>query len=388
MGLFKRKQKSEKATEHASISPNVNSKRIHVSGYIFQDYEQLVSENRVLSSRGEGWLLVTSIGMFIILDSEGIYMNLKHEMIESFVVENNNKIIVSWNEEAGNFDYQFRIKDGRSEAKRIVTLANDRFHYKRSSVQHMELSESEIEKTKKEYVVRFQKFIETNKEKVKELESQLDEITDDDSNKKEKKLDLLNKINKASQSIRVFQKNIEYVDSMQITRSYKIPTNIPNGNVWNDCYYDQSRNAFVTFDKAYIKFSNERPRKIQRQFESEMGSNCGVIIPEDKVTFRFGYPVIATTNQDGKHVWSILCTLTDDMLTEEIVLSKLKSRKDKTDDESTIYDTVSEQWLGGDLKMCEKEYEIGHKNNIWRCTESLPEKIKWQKQLNASISND
>ena len=107
--------------------------------------------------------------------------------------------------------------------------------------------------------------------------------------------------------------------------------------------------------------------------------------PEDGITFRFGYPVLANKDRDDKHVWSILCTLTDEMLTEEIILARLNP---KSHEESAIYDTTSEQWLGGDLKMCEKEYEIGHKNNIWRCTESLPEKIKWQKQMNASISND
>ncbi len=347
-----------------------------------------MSENRVLSPRGEGWLLITSSGMFFILDSEGMHLNLNHNIIESFSIETNNKVSVSWSESAGIFDYQFRIKDGEEEAKRIVNLANEQFRYRGSSVQQIKLSESDVEQTKIDYIVRFEKLVELNQIKEKELEPKLDEIKNDDSDKQKKRLKMLSEINKARENIRMYQKNIEYVDEIQITRSYKIPESISNGNVWNDCYFDESRNAFVTFRKKFVEESTRKPREIQGQFEEEMGTNCGIIIPEERITFRFGYPVIANTNQDGKHVWSILCTLTDDMLTEEIVLAKLKSRKDKSDDESAIYDTVSKQWLGGDLKMSEKEYEIGHKNKIWRCTESLEEKIKWQKQMNASVSYD
>ena len=386
-GLKKKESKIEKIDEQ-KLPPNVMSKKVHVSGYIFKENENLISENRVLSPNGDGWLLITNIGMFFILDSAGIYLNLKHEMIDSFVTENDNKVSIHWNEESGSFDYQFRIKNGEQEAKRIVVLANEAFHYKRSSVQQIELSKSEVEQTKKKYIDRFQKLIEISQIKEKELESKLIMIKNEDLDKQKKKMEILSEITKIRENLRAYDKNIEYIDKMHITRSYKIPENIPVGNVWNDCYFDESRNAFVTFRKKLIEESKKKPREIQRQFEEEMGTNCGVIIPSERITFRFGYPVIANTNQDGKHVWSILCTLTDDMLSEEIVLARLRSRKDKTDDESAIYDTVSEQWLGGDLKMCEKEYEIGHKNNIWRCTESLPEKIKWQKQLNASISND
>ena len=67
------------------------------------------------------------------------------------------------------------------------------------------------------------------------------------------------------------------------------------------------------------------------------------------------------------------------MLTEEIVLARLRP---KSDEESAIYDTVSDQWIGGDLKMCEKEYEIGHNNKVWRCDLSLEEQKKWLEMTN------
>ena len=186
MGLFKKKQNEEQKKVSESTSSNVSSKRIHVSGYVFQDMEELISENRVLSPKGDGWLLITSSGMFLILDSEGIHMNLKHEMIESFVVENN-KVSVSWNEESKRFDYQFRIKDGELDAKRLVNLANETFHYRQSSVQQMELSESDIVQTRTDYVDRVQKIIEFNQKKEKELEQQLDEIENTFSEKQKKR---------------------------------------------------------------------------------------------------------------------------------------------------------------------------------------------------------
>jgi len=379
---FKKKERRKSDSIQEPKTTNVVSKKVHVSGYIFRDDEQLVSENRVLSPKGDGWLLITSIGVFFILDSEGVYMNLKHEMIESFVVQNSNKISVSWKEESGNFDYQFRVKEGEQEAKRIVNLANETFHYRGTSVQQIELSESDIEQTKKDYIDRFQKMIESNQQTITELEPKFDEIKNEDPDRQKKRLDTITEINKSRENIRVYQKNIEYVDAMSITRSYKIPESIPNGNVWNDCYYDESRKAFVTFDKHYEENPRARTREIQLKFDSEIGANAGIIISEEKTTFRYGYPVIASTNQDGKHVWGILCTLTDDMLTEEIIMARLKSRKDKTDDESAIYDTTSEQWVGGDLKMCEKEYEIGHKNKVWRCVLPLEEQRKWLEMAN------
>ena len=380
---FKKKQNNQRT--NVEKSTNVVSKKVHVSGYIFSKSEQLVSENRVQSPRGEGWLLVTTRGILFLLDSEGIYMNLKHEMINSFVLETKNKVSVSWKEDSEKFGYSFRIKDGEQEAMRIVHLANDTFHYKGSSTQQIVLTESEIEQVKKDYVARFQAFVDLDQKQIVELESKLDEIKNVDPNREKKKLELLTEINKTKENVRMHQKNIHYVSKMKIIRSYKIPKNIPHGNVWNDCYYDESRKAFVTFSKKFIEESARKHREIQRQFESEMGVNSGVIIPEERFEFKFGYPVLAGKDQDGEHVWRIVCTMTDDMLTEEIVMARLKPI---SHEESVIYDTVSEQWLGGDLKMCEKEYEIGHKNDIWRCTESLPEKIKWQKQMNASISND
>lgn len=382
---FKKKQKSEQVDVQKQFSTNVISKKVHVSGYVFRDDEKLISENRVLSPRGEGWLLITNIGMLFVLDSEGIYVNLKHETIESFVVENNNKVSLSWNEESGNFDYQFRIKDGEQEAKRIVNLVNETFHYKGSSIRQIELSESDLAQTKTDHIVRFQKMIELDRQKITELESQFDEIKNEDSDRQQKKLDFITEINKSKENIRTCQKNIGCVDSMYVARSYKIAESIPNGNVWNDCYYDESRKAFVTFDKHFETSKNARTRDIQVRFDSEMGSNAGIIIPEEKIMFRFGYPVIASVNQDGKHVWHILCTLTDGMLTEEIIMARLKP---KSDDESIIYETMSESWICGKFKVCEKEYDIGHKNNVWWMSMPLQEKIEWQKQVYATLSNN
>ena len=259
-GLKKKRSKTEKI-DVQKLPTNVTSKKAHVSGYIFKENENLISENRVLSPNGDGWLLITNVGMFFILDSAGIYLNLKHEMIDSFVTENDNKVSVHWNEESGSFDYQFRINNGEQEAKRIVILANEVFHYKRSSIQQIELSKSEVEQTKKKYTDRFQKLIEINQIKEKELESKRIMIKNEDIDKQKKKLEILSEITKIRENLRVYNKNIDYVDKMHITRYYKIPETIPVGNVWNDCYFDESRNAFVTFRKKLIGESKKKPRE-------------------------------------------------------------------------------------------------------------------------------
>lgn len=151
-----------------------------------------------------------------------------------------------------------------------------------------------------------------------------------------------------------------------MSRSEKVPKEIPDHNVWNDCWYDEKRKAFVTFNKYFEEANNARTRDIQIQYDKEMGNtNSGIVIEKEKVQFKFGYPVILQKDLKQRDAWFFLPTMTDDMLTEEIVLARIKP---KSQNDAVLYETESEQWItvGTDgFQMCEKENEISDKLGLF-----------------------
>jgi len=156
------------------------------------------------------------------------------------------------------------------------------------------------------------------------------------------------------------------MNSMAVVRSEKVPKEIPDHNVWNDCWYDEKRKAYVTFNKYFEESTNARTRDIQIQYDEENGNtNSGIIIEEEKIQFKFGYPVILQKDSEDKNVWYLLPTLTDEMLTEEIVTARLRPQSSSN---AALYRTQSEQWitvgtLG--LRLCERENEISDKLGIF-----------------------
>ncbi|WP_316506079.1 hypothetical protein [Nitrosopumilus sp.] len=216
------------------------------------------------------------------------------------------------------------------------------------------------------YISRFKDMLKPLQSKLSKLETKLDSIDDNHPDKQQSRLNVLEEISKTKQEIQITQKNLECSKTMTVVRSDKVPSDIQDHNVWNDCWYDEERKAFVTFNSRFEEASNSRTRDIQVQYDKEMNNNnSGIIIPEDKIKFRFGYPVIISKNQDDKLVWHILPTMTDYMLTDEIVVGRLRPT---SDDNSIIYETESEQWITigtRGLKLCEKENKISDRLEIY-----------------------
>jgi len=156
------------------------------------------------------------------------------------------------------------------------------------------------------------------------------------------------------------------MSNMAIVRSEKVPRDIPDHNVWNDCWYDEKRKAFVTFNKYFAEANNARTRDIQIQYDKEIGNtNSGIIIEKEKVQFRFGYPSILQKNSRDEDIWFLMPTMTDDMLTKDIFKARAKPTKQE---EAILYETESEQWItvGTDgFSMCERENEISDELGIF-----------------------
>ena len=126
---------------------------------------------------------------------------------------------------------------------------------------------------------------------------------------------------------------------------------------WNDCWHDEKRKVYVTHNKYFKGIPNAHTREIQIQYEKE-NNDDGIVIEENRIKFFFGYPAIKLDYEDGTSVNFLLPTLTDDMITKEIVKGRLIP---KSKEETIVYTTESENWLefGDGLKLTDKEYELG-----------------------------
>jgi len=217
---------------------------------------------------------------------------------------------------------------------------------------------------REKHTQRFADMLESLQSRLSELEQNLDSIKDNHPGKQNARLEVLTEINKTRENIENTKKNLEYSKTIPINRSDKVPANIPDHNVWNDCWYDKERKLFVTHNKYFIEIPDAGDRSHQTQYKKETG-NKGIVALSDKVEFRFGYPCVIQTNSKGQDVWFMLPTLTDDMLTKEIVLSRLRP---KSQDNAILYETESEQWITigtQGLRLCEKENMISDELELY-----------------------
>ncbi|MGI9566698.1 MAG: hypothetical protein ACR2LL_06760 [Nitrosopumilus sp.] len=214
------------------------------------------------------------------------------------------------------------------------------------------------------YVPRFEKLLKSLQSKLSKLEIKLDSIDNDHPDKQQSRLNVLEEMSKTKQEIQITEKNLECSKTMKGIRSDKVPNRIEDHNVWNDCWYDEERKLYVTYCKYFQEIPGAKDRPHQLGYTKETGNEGIVIVPED-VEFRFGYPAVKQKNSKDQNVWFLLSTMLDDMLTDEIVLSRLRPNLINN---ALLYYTKSEQWItvGTDgFSMCEKENEISDKYKVF-----------------------
>jgi len=215
-----------------------------------------------------------------------------------------------------------------------------------------------------QYVARFENILNSLNSQLSTLEQSLDSIGHDHSYKQKAILDVLTEINRTKEQIEIARKNLECSKEMMIIRNSKVLANIPDHDVWNDCWYDEERKLFVTHNKYFMEIPDARDRSHQTQYTKET-DDYGVVALSDKVEFRFGYPCVIQTNSNGQDVWFLLPTMTDNMLTKNIVVSRLRP-KSQTD--AILYETESEQWITigtQGLILCEKENTISDELELY-----------------------
>ena len=183
-----------------------------------------------------------------------------------------------------------------------------------------------------------EKMLKENQKTLEQLENSFDETI----GKQQERLQAIEKMSKTKSNIAEITKAIEYSKKMEYFRHPNIPNTIPDEHIWNDAWYDEKRNAWVTLNDYFFQLENSRSRDIQVKYETDTITNVGLIVEEEKIQFRHGLP--SKLQKDDKNIptWFALPTLYDVMLTKEIVKGTLKP---ETQEEGYLYTTGSEAWI-------------------------------------------
>ena len=182
-------------------------------------------------------------------------------------------------------------------------------------------------------------------------------------------------ISKIKQSIAGLEQSIECAKVLPVVRDPKVPKDIPDHDVWNDCWYDEERKAFVTLNQYFKKLPNTRTRDIQIQYD-EGNTDLGIIIEKEKIQFIDGYPSILREVTDGSTTGYFLPTITENMLSSKIVKDKFRP---SSNIESVLYTTESEAWIEAlGTNLTEREYLLA--------CEVMPHLVKTPMEVLKAIS--
>ena len=194
--------------------------------------------------------------------------------------------------------------------------------------------------------------LEENKKTLDEQES----IFDSTEGKQQERLQVLENINKAKSNISELTKAIEYSKNTEYFRHPNIPSSIPDEHIWNDCWYDEPRKAWVTLNQYFYEAKNVMDREIQIKYNQENITLPGVIVEEEKIQFKNGLPSILGKDYKQNPTWYSYATLYDVMLTKEIVKGKLFA---ETQEEGYLYTPGSDTYISIlGTYLTEQEYEF------------------------------
>lgn len=94
---------------------------------------------------------------------------------------------------------------------------------------------------------------------------------------------------------------------MERKRFEKIPKYVEDSETWNDCWFDRTKNIYVTHNSFFKSWHDlhARPHQIEYRIES---TDDGMVILGEKVSFRLGFPAVKLPASKG-NVWFLLPTI-------------------------------------------------------------------------------
>lgn len=356
----KRKQKQQQQVPDISV-------RTHESGYIMRTGEHAVLGQEATSPEGNGWMLATNKALFFIHHSRGIYLYLDHYMITLFA-NKNGKITVKWLEKDRQFQFQMRLKDGFHSSDEVAGMLNTQFQYSGVAFEHVDLTDAEIDEAREDRLGRVGQRLRDLQNVISDLERK--DRLDQDEKDRLKRLQFHKTVDAG---------NKRCMEAMPFVRSTRIPAHVPLTAIWNDCYFDSKRKLYVTFRR----FRNGLGSKtLANQKKLNLGGK-GTVFPTNEVDFCYGYPALKM-KKDGYWTASLLCTLSEEMITDELVLALLNTHTSWENKEEMAmgyvwYETEAPRWIGGSFfKFTDAEREKVLKYTPWLKTTNDPE-IPWIK---------
>ena len=123
-------------------------------------------------------------------------------------------------------------------------------------------------------------------------------------------------------------------------RFAKIPNMVSDCHIWNDCWFDKTKNIYVTHNKFFKSWDDlqARPHQIEYRIESK---DDGIVVLGQKVVFKLGLPTIRLPQSKGG-VWFLLSTIPVNMNNWEIEAARFAKDPEQRIDftQSSENDTV------------------------------------------------
>ena len=315
----------------------------------------MVLGQEAASPEGGGWMLATNKSLFFIHRSRGIYLNLDHPMITSLADEKG-RITVRWLEGDQPFGFQMRLREGFYSSGQAADMLNMQFRYSGAVFEHAVLADADVAKARKDRLGCAERRLAGIRSAISDLEGRekLSRAEKDDLGRF-RFLEVRDAWNK------------KCMGAMPFVRSARIPPHVPLAAVWNDCYFDCERRLFVTFRRFCGGLG---PKTLENQKKLNSGGE-GVAFPAGEVDFCHGCPSIEQKAEDGDWTSSLLCTMAEEMITDELVRALMGTRASWGDrGEAHMgrvwYETEAPRWIGGSFfKITDAEREKAFEYTPW-----------------------
>jgi hypothetical protein len=277
-----------------------------------QNGEEIVSSFDVVKSkRGKGKFHITNQRVIFETLKDGAFIAQDWGHLQSAHAKKKDVLLLVWGDDAGRawrFELKFKIlveqivqviEESNAKWARDTTLTeNDNkqlFEESRGIKIELELPEIETEKIRKTRSDQFESEYNSLKSEMEKLQKEHDSYPSTSEYWMQRE-PLRKTIGELSEKVILAKSNIDGVKTMRILRDPRIPQNIPNDKVWNDCYFDENWNGYVTFnERMLIEAKKARETVLNKKFQKEI-NNGGLIFTNEGTFFSKGYPARMNVN--------------------------------------------------------------------------------------------
>lgn len=106
-------------------------------------------------------------------------------------------------------------------------------------------------------------------------------------------------------------------DHAKAPRFSKIPDYVLPENIWNDCWFDQKFNLYVTHNSFFRQIKKLQDRHHQIEYRTRSNDDEGIVAKPDKVALKYGIPAVRL-DVGGKATWVFLPTISKQFLKEQM----------------------------------------------------------------------